>query len=256
MKIDYVSLTEISGDEVTAEQVERLARRYYWAGDYCRDKDVLEVACGTGQGVGYLGSLARSLTAGDYSEAILRIARAHYGERFDFKQFDAQALPFSNGSFDVVIIFEALYYLPDVTQFFLECRRVLRPGGTLLVATANKDLYDFTPSPQSHRYLGVKDFERELGQMGFRVECFGDTPISSVSTRQRVLRPAKALASRLGSFPKSSQSKKWLKRLVFGRLVAMPAEVRADTALRVPPVRLNSEISDRAHKVILCAAHL
>jgi hypothetical protein len=43
---DFIALTEISGDEVTAEQVERLARRYFWVGDYCHDKDVLEVACG------------------------------------------------------------------------------------------------------------------------------------------------------------------------------------------------------------------
>ena len=108
MTTDFVSLTEIAGDDVTSEQVERLARRYYWAGDYCRGRDVLEVACGAGQGVGYLAALVRSVTAGDYSEAVLSVARRHYGDRQGFQRFDAQQLPFGDGRFDVVLIFEAL----------------------------------------------------------------------------------------------------------------------------------------------------
>src|SRR5688572_14504822 len=116
-RVDFVSVTEIAGDEDSREQVERLARRYYWAGEYCRGKDVLEVACGTGQGVGYLSTLARSVTAGDFSQPLLDIARQHYGERFDFRHFDAQEMPFSDRSFDVVLVFEALYYIPDADRF-------------------------------------------------------------------------------------------------------------------------------------------
>lgn len=69
--MDYVFVTEIAGDEVTQEQVDRLYNRYYWAGQYCSGKDVVEVACGSGQGLGYLAGIARSLEAGDYSEKIL-----------------------------------------------------------------------------------------------------------------------------------------------------------------------------------------
>jgi 2-polyprenyl-3-methyl-5-hydroxy-6-metoxy-1,4-benzoquinol methylase len=85
---DFVELTEISGDMVSQEQVDRIARRYYWAANYCKDKDVLEVACGSGQGVGYLASVSKSVVAGDYSEPILDIARRHYGSRFKFERFD------------------------------------------------------------------------------------------------------------------------------------------------------------------------
>jgi SAM-dependent methyltransferase len=171
---DFVAFTEVAGDEVSAEQVERIARRYYWAAGYCRGKDVLEAACGTGQGLGLLSRSARSLTAGDYSPAVLDIARRHYGSRFDLKQFDAQHMPFADASFDVVILFEALYYVPDVERFFRECKRVLRPGGTLLIATANKDLFDFTPGAHTHRYLGVQELHHELGSVGFEVHCYGD----------------------------------------------------------------------------------
>lgn len=86
---DYVSVTEIAGDEVTQEQVDRLCNRYYWAGRYCAGKDVVEAACGSGQGLGYLSKIARSLEAGDYSDEILSIARRYYGERIALRQFDA-----------------------------------------------------------------------------------------------------------------------------------------------------------------------
>jgi SAM-dependent methyltransferase len=253
---DFVTLTEISGDDVTVEQVERLARRYHWAAGYCDGRDVLEAACGAGQGVGYIASGARSVVAGDYSEALLEIARAHYGDRFEFRQFDAQHMPFKDDDFDVVLIFEALYYLPDAEQFFRECRRVLRPGGVLLISTANKDLYDFNPSEHSYRYFGVVELRESLERHGFAVECFGDTPVGAVSPRQRLLRPVKAFAARMGLIPKSMNAKKLLKRFVFGGLVPMPAEITKDTAAQVPPSLLDPVRPDRAHKVIFCAATL
>lgn len=257
MGTNFVELTEIAGDLVSAEQVERIARRYYWAAEYCQGKDVLEVACGTGQGVGYLAQSARSIVAGDYSEAILEIAREHYGSRFEFRQFDAQDIPFAEQSFDVIIIFEALYYIPDAQRFFKECVRLLRSmGGYLLIATANKDLYDFNASPHSHRYLGVVELGEELSRLGFKTTFYGDTPIGTLSTRQRLLRPIKAFASRFGLIPKSMNAKKLLKRLVFGALVQMPAEITEDTVIKKAPTVLPPGIPDRVHKVIFCAAML
>ena len=85
---DYVSVTEIAGDEVTQEQVDRLCNRYNWAGQYCSGKDVVEAACGSGQGVGYLAWIARSLEAGDYSDELLPIARQHYGKRIALRQIN------------------------------------------------------------------------------------------------------------------------------------------------------------------------
>ena len=251
---DYLAVTELAGDEVSREQIERLCRRYYWAGDYCRGRDVAEVACGTGQGLGYLAALAKSLRAGDHSDEILAIARGHYGDRVRLEHFDAQQLPYGDQSFDVVVIFEAIYYLGSIERFLGECRRVLRPGGMLLIATANKDLFDFSPSPLSVRYYGVVELGETLARHGFAVEFFGDTPVDTVSWRQRVLRPVKKLVVASGIMPKSMAGKKLLKRLVFGGLVKMPAEITASMVPYQPPARLTVGEPDRHHKVILCAA--
>ena len=256
MDNDYISVTEIAGDEVTQEQVDRLCNRYYWAGLYCSGKDVVEVACGSGQGLGYLAGISKSLEAGDYSDEILSITRRHYEKRIALKQFDAQEMPFADKSKDVIILFEAIYYIPDAERFVRGCSRVLRPGGKVLIATANKDLYDFNPSPHSYKYYGVVELNELFARHGFEAEFFGDTSVGDVSIRQRILRPVKKLAVMLGIMPKTTAGKKWLKRIVFGGLVRMPVEITAETSQYIEPVRISSSRLDTEHKVIYCVASL
>jgi len=81
MKSDYTTVTEVSGDEVSQEQIQRLCNRYYWAEQYCAGKDVLEVACGSGQAFGLLQRVSKTFEAGDTSEELLAVAKRHYGER-------------------------------------------------------------------------------------------------------------------------------------------------------------------------------
>lgn len=154
--------------------------------------------------MGYLAGIARSLDAGDYSEEILDIARRHYGERISLRQFDAQDMPFEDKSKDVIILFEAIYYLPDVAKFVRECARVLRPGGKVLIATANKDLFDFNPSPHSYKYYGTVELRELFERSGFNVKLYGYMDVRSVSIRQRILRPIKFLASKTRIIPGST----------------------------------------------------
>ena len=254
--VDFTSVTETPGANVSSEQIVRLAQRYYWAGEYCRSLDVLEVACGAGQGLGYLCSLARSLRAGDITPALVAQARTHYGHRIEISEMDATKLPFPAQSLDVVILFEALYYLPSAASFVAECVRVLRPGGRVLIVTANKDLYDFNPSPFSTIYYGVVELGVLFGSHGFACDFFGDSPLSAVSIRQRALRPIKKLAVKLRLMPKTMDGKRFLKRLVFGKLQPMPAEVDEHTAPRVEPLRISRDGPNRQFKVIYMTATL
>lgn len=251
---DFTTVTETAGAEVSLEQVQRLAHRYYWAAEYCRGKDVLEVACGAGQGLGYLASVARTVRAGDITPGLVAQARAHYGARIEISEMDAEKMPFPDGSLDVVLIFEALYYLRSAERFADECVRVLRPGGRVLVANANKDLYDFNPSPFSTIYHGVTELGTLFGSRGFRCEFFGNTPLEALSLRQRLLRPVKKCVINLGLMPKTMAGKKLLKRLVFGELVPMPPEIDARSAAPYIPVRIDGGAPNRGFKVIYCAA--
>jgi len=251
---DFSVITELAGDLASHEQVQRAYRRYYWAGRYAKGVDVLEVACGAGQGVGYLAALARSVHAGDISEEVLKAAREHYGPRIEFRQFSAEDLPYPDNSFDVVLIFEAIYYLRGVSKFIQEARRVLRPKGVLLIVTANKDLFDFSPSPYSVEYYGVRELRALLSDEGFAVAFFGDSPLASISGWQRLLRPLKRLATALGVMPKSKRMKTLLKRIVFGPAQPLPAEIAAGVEAGPAPASISADYPDTRHKVIFCEA--
>ena len=253
---DFISVTEISGEQVSLEQIERLCHRYCWAGTWCVGQDVVEVACGTGQGIGYLKGLSKSVEAGDISEPILSIARRHYKDKVSLSLFSAQNMPFSDSSKEIILLFEAIYYLPDVNQFLRECKRALRPNGKVLIATANKDLYDFNPSPNSYEYYGVVELRELFVRNGFSCEFFGCFPVDSISWRQRLLRPIKKLMVSLGLIPRTMAGKKLLKRLVFGRLQQMPAEITAEMFPYNSPNSIESWQADMKHKVIYCAATL
>ena len=248
----FLDVTELAGVEISNEQLERLCHRYYWAGNYCSGRDVLEVACGAGPGLLYLASKARAVTAGDYSPEVLARAKAPGG--VELRVFDAQNIPFADGSFDVVIIFEALYYVPSAAKFVAEAARILRPGGFLLIANANKDLYDFNPSPHSVVYHGVIELRDLLQPAGLDPTFFGYLRVDQVSLRQRILRPIKAMAVALNLMPKTMAGKKLLKRLVFGATIKMPASIEEGMAPATPPDPIMADVPNRVHKVIYCAA--
>jgi SAM-dependent methyltransferase len=256
MDRDYSEVTEIVGEPISLEQRYRLHHRYTWAARYCRGVDVVECGCGTGPGLGLLASAASSFEAGDISAPMVDKARRHYGERCRISEFDAQSLPFADRSKDVVLLFEALYYLDDAQAFVRECRRVLRPGGRVLIVTANKDLWDFHPSPHAHAYYGVRELDDLFTQHGFDCEFFGFQDVRNEGMGRRALRPIKRLAVQLNLIPKTMAGKRWLKRIVFGGEVPMPAELSSDLHTHVAPAVIPAQHADTRHRIIYCAARL
>jgi ubiquinone/menaquinone biosynthesis C-methylase UbiE len=254
MAVNFVDVTEIEGQRVSAEQLARTCHRYYWAAESATNRDVLEVACGSGPGLGLLKAVAKSVVAGDLSEAVLSSAKHTYGNALDLHLFDAETLPFSDLSFDILLMFEALYYVPRIDQFFVEAKRVLKPGGQLMIVTANKDLYDFTPSPYSTRYLGVVELTDELRAAGFSPEFFGHLDTRTVSHRQRLLRPFKLMASKLGLVPKTMHGKERLKKLFFGEMAVMPSDISKLNFTYQAAPKINAGQVDSVHKVIYCCA--
>jgi len=255
---DYASVTERPGQRGSRAQLERAVTRYRFAQSYCRHREVLEVACGVGQGLGILASEARRVVGLDIDSGNVAIARATYARRQNIELVlgDAERLPFSDESFDVVVLYEAIYYLPHVERFVAEARRVLRRGGTLLVCTANKDLPDFNPSPFSVRYLGASELRLVLVAAGFETEFYGDSPVGTPTLSNRVLRGAKAAVVRLGLMPKTMRGKELLKRVAFGKLVPIPGELTPEMAAYRTPARIAGTGPDLAHYVIHCVARL
>lgn len=254
MSEGYKNVTEIAGELISEEQLDRAYTRYKWAQGFCEGKDVLEVACGVGQGLGLLHKVAKSLIASDIDNEILDTAKNYYKDRISIKQFSADNLPFEDDSLDIIIIFEAIYYLQDISQFLKECFRVLRKNGRLLMCMPNKDLYDFNASPKSYAYYNAPELSEILYSQGFTSTFFGSHSVNSVSFRQKILRPIKKLAVVLNIIPSSMKGKEILKRLVFGRMVPMPNEMLDNTLEFSNPSPISSNEKEITYKVIYCDA--
>ena len=100
---------------------------------------VLEIGCGTGF---FLLNLAQAGVVGrawctDISEGMVAQAVENgrrLGIHVEGQVADAESLPFPDASFDLVLGHAVVHHLPDLPAAFAEARRVLKPGGRLVIA--------------------------------------------------------------------------------------------------------------------------
>ena len=248
--MSYATVSEAPGHRVTRDAITMMYTRYAFAARYCDGKRVLEVGCGAGQGLGYLGSRARQVVGGDYTHELLALARDYYGRHVPLVRLDAERLPFQARSFDVVILYEAIYYLRDARRFIEEARRVLTRAGVLLICTVNKEWLDFNPSPFSVRYFTASELADLLEERGFACELYAAFPVVMESVRDLVVSALKRSAVRLGLVPKTMKGKEFLKRVFLGRLVPVPPELTNGAGKFETPVPVGGAASVRDFKVL------
>lgn len=96
-------------------------------------RDVLDLACGTGEITRALLSLGHKVTAIDFSEEMLARARAKHGDRARILAGDAERLLDDDSTYDALVTRHLVWTLTDPEAAFAEWFRVLKPGGKLLV---------------------------------------------------------------------------------------------------------------------------
>lgn len=97
---------------------------------------LLEVGCGAGTDLAYLGGRFRYVVGVDLAEAGARLAGGavdHWRVRGATLVADGEALPFADEGFDLVYSFGVLHHTDDPARAVREIRRVLRPGGRVVV---------------------------------------------------------------------------------------------------------------------------
>lgn len=199
--------------------------RYALARERCAGKDVLESACGPGRGLGYMAEKARSVTAGDLTPGLIDSARAHYGDRIKLSVFDAQKPPFPDASFDLVVLYEAIYYLPEPEAFLAEARRLLRPGGELLLSMPNPEWDGFNRSPFHVRYFTAGELRALLAAHGFTARVMAGFAAAPRGPVSRAIAAVRTAAVALGVVPKTMAGKAWLKRAFYGPLSELGPEL-------------------------------
>lgn len=238
----YEDITETTGGTLTAEAAQMMYTRYALAARAGAGKRVLELGCGAGLGLGLVASRARLTVGGDYSAALLGTGRQHYGARIPLVRLSAEQLPFRNASYDVVLFFEASYYIPDMDKALDEIARILAPSAELIFVNANPERPDFVASPFSTHYHTADEFRAALSRRGFTVSVEGAFPVKAgggiVSRIAGVVLPlARQVLTALHLVPRTLKGRARLKRLLYGKLLPIPAEIPegfASEATRVP----------------------
>src|SRR5688572_12464962 len=103
---------------------------------------VLDVGCGSGPLSAALRAKGAIMTGFDGSPAMIKLARQRLGADADLHVADlSQPLPFTDGAFDDVVLSLVLHYLRDWTAPLAELRRVLKPGGHLILSVYHPTVY-------------------------------------------------------------------------------------------------------------------
>lgn len=109
------------------------------------DAKILELGCGPGylwqENINRIPA-GWSITLSDLSSGMLDAAWRNLvvtGRAFQFKEIDAQSIPFEDNTFDAVIANHMLYHVPDRPKAIEELKRVLKPGGRLIATTVGEN---------------------------------------------------------------------------------------------------------------------
>lgn len=123
-----------------------LEELYSWRGEDGEPFKLLDVGCGTGTFEAMLAAspLNARVVGLDYAPAMCKVARekARLGkasDRLSYLAADSEHLPFADRSFDVVTCSNSFHHYPHQQNVVMEMRRVLRPGGRLLLIDGFRD---------------------------------------------------------------------------------------------------------------------
>ena len=150
---------------------------------------VLDIGSGAGNMAHHLAHYGRVVGI-DYSARPLPVAGAR---GLDVCQGAGDDLPFPDDTFDLVALLDTVEHIPDEFGVFQECRRVLKPGGKLMVTVpAFMWLWSYNDEINAHqRRYTAPELRQKLEISGFRVRraTYNNFFLFPVVAGLRLLRP-------------------------------------------------------------------
>ncbi|HDR8857321.1 glycosyltransferase [Burkholderia territorii] len=151
--------------------------RYLCALDLCGGKDVLDIASGEGYGSSLLAGAARSVIGVDIAEdAVVHAQQRYRADNLEYRVGSAASIPVGDSSVDVVVSFETIEHHDQHDEMMAEIKRVLRPGGFLIMSSPDKRVYSEISgfsNPYHIKELTRDEFVDLLGRYFRRSAIYG-----------------------------------------------------------------------------------
>lgn len=138
---------------------------------------VLDLGCGPGDGASWLRKRGIDAVGLDYSDGMLEKARKDSFLGGRLTRGDAGRLPFKDGAFDKLVCTNSFHHYPDHTAALREMRRVLKPGGLMLLVDPRQDHFfgrlaieiveEKVFGLKEVRIYGMEEWHRLLRDAGF-----------------------------------------------------------------------------------------
>ncbi len=163
-----------------ADLKERLTRLLPWH----QNMTVLDVGTGTGYLAGMIAPLVGEMIGVDCAPAMLarageKMARADY-QQVSFREGMAEQLPVATGSVDVVMCHMLLHHVVSPRIVLRELRRVVRPGGYVLIIDAHTHKHHWTPQAFGDLHYGtdLRKLKRHVSALQMKTLLVEDAGIS------------------------------------------------------------------------------
>lgn len=186
-RLDFGEMTPYNAVEASIH-----LNRYSIVKPVCKNKIILDAACGEGYGSFFLNKWgAKEVFGLDIDEETIKKADKIFGSsNVKFQCHDVEKLPFPDYYFDIIVSFETLEHIENPDSFLEEIRRVLKPGGMIFLSCPNDPYYykegnitnPFHKRP--YTFFEFKELaEKHLGNfadyyLGVAVNGFLNMPIS------------------------------------------------------------------------------
>jgi O-antigen biosynthesis protein len=174
-----------TGNRLLEEHYER----YRFAMSFAENKNVLDIACGTGYGTNMLSKKANTAVGVDVSKDSIDFAKKNYtGTNLKYIAASVEEPLFPKDSFDVICSFETIEHLQDELRrkYLANLKNWLKQNGTLILSTPNKMITSpFTEKPLNTYH--VLEFTKiallnELAPYFAITEILGQRPIRKILT--------------------------------------------------------------------------
>ena len=172
----------------------RHKKAYIYAGEFCKDKNILDYGCGNGYGTFYLSNQAKKIIGIDIDKNIINYCKKNYSQKnLSFQEINSFPLPFNDKHFDVIVSFQVIEHIKIVSKYLYEIKRILKEDGVVLITTVNRKYrllpYQMPWNPEHFREYSFKKLKNELMAFFNKIVIkgiYGNREINAIEYRRMI----------------------------------------------------------------------